>query len=50
MLAPPRDPHRERDDLEALVREARARQRRRWMIVAVVVAALAGAAARLYAL
>jgi hypothetical protein len=44
MLAPPRDPQREHDELEALIREARARQRKRWLGVAVVVASVAGAA------
>ena len=44
VVAPP--PH---DDLELLIREARARQRRRWMIAAVVVAVGAGAAVAAYA-
>lgn len=41
MIAPPESPHG--DELEALIREARARQRRRWLAGAAVVAALAAA-------
>jgi hypothetical protein len=41
-LAPPRPPSA--DELEALIREARARQRKRWLGAAVCVALLAGAA------
>ena len=42
MLAPPRPPAH--DDLEALIREARARQRRRWIGAAALVAVVAGVA------
>jgi hypothetical protein len=47
VVAPPPPPRP--DELEALIREARARQRRRWMIAAVVVAAVAGAVVSPYA-
>jgi len=40
VVAPPVPPRP--DELEALIREARARQRRRWMLAAAVVALLAG--------
>jgi hypothetical protein len=40
-LAPPRPPSS--DELEALIREARARQRKRWVGAAAIVAVLAGA-------
>lgn len=40
VIAPPEPP--EQDGLELLIREARARQRRRWMVAAAVVALLAG--------
>jgi hypothetical protein len=43
VVAPPPSPQRP-DDLEALIREARARQKRRWLGVAAIVAVLAGAA------
>jgi hypothetical protein len=42
MLAPPRPPAH--DQLEALIREARARQRKRWLGAVAVIAVLAGAA------
>lgn len=42
VAAPPKSPRQ--DELEALIREARARRRRRWMIGAAAVAVLAGAA------
>lgn len=48
MLAPPRPPHP--DELEALIREARARQRRRRLGAAALIAALAGAALGLYSI
>jgi hypothetical protein len=38
VVAPP--PH---DELEALIREARARQRKRWLVGVVLMAAVAGA-------
>lgn len=41
MLAPPRPPAH--DELEALIREARARQQRRWLLAAAVTAVVAGA-------
>jgi hypothetical protein len=41
IVAPPKPPRPE--ELEALIREARARQRRRWMTAGAVVAVLAGA-------
>lgn len=46
MLAPPRPPQ---DELDALIREARARQRKRWFAMAAVTAVLAGAALALNA-
>lgn len=44
VVPPPPVARPEQDELEALIREARARQRRRWMIAVAVVAVLAGAA------
>jgi hypothetical protein len=41
VVAPPKPPRR--DELEALIREARARQRRRWVGIAIAVAVLGGA-------
>lgn len=49
MLAPPRDPHRERDELELLIREARERQRRRRLGAAAVVAVVSATALGIYA-
>ena len=45
-LAPPRPPSS--DELEALIREARARQRRRWLGVTALVAVLSGTALGVY--
>lgn len=45
MLAPPHEPQTESPDLEALIREARERQRRRRTIVAAAAAVVAAAAA-----
>jgi uncharacterized protein DUF4232 len=48
VLAPPPVTPPSPDELEALIREARARQRRRWMIAAAAVAAVTGAAFAAY--
>lgn len=50
MIAPPREPLHRFDDLEALIRQARARQRRRWMTATAGVAVLAGAFIAIYGL
>jgi hypothetical protein len=47
-LAPPRPPSP--DELEALIREARARQRKRWVGAAALVAVFAGAALGIYSI
>jgi Protein of unknown function (DUF4232) len=46
VVAPPEPPRP--DELELLIREARARQRRRWVIVAAIAAAATGAAFAVY--
>lgn len=50
VLSPPPLTPPSPDELEALIREARARQRRRWLIAAAVLATVAGAAVAIYSL